>query len=290
MQDVTRGLRKSEANARGASEGDAVAEDARFGSVKDEQFGTRADGERRRATIALAELWRKVDIEFRRAVRADDVQHQAIRVHHEDGVAPDGETAVGIPFRAARSNQFGDQVTVAGEFHNSARRGAKVEQIVGSVHEGTKTTLARNRFARLPGLHQALTNGVGENFSGHWIEDVNEAIIADGYAQGVLDVRARAEMKLAKAVTVGKKNEDTVAEWISHVNGARAIQGDRLRMIHSVFLERKQWLAFESEFGDEGAAGISEENVSEGIRGDSRRLAELPGITSLRAPLADVGE
>src|ERR1700722_15178523 len=101
MQDVTRGLRKSEANARGASEGDAVAEDARFGSVKDEQFGTRADGERRRATIALAELWRKVDIEFRRAVRADDVQHQAIRVHHEDGVAPDGETAVGIPFRAA---------------------------------------------------------------------------------------------------------------------------------------------------------------------------------------------
>ena len=62
-------------------------------------------------------------------------------------------------------------------------------------------------------------------------------------------------MKFAEAVAVGKKNEDAVADGIGHVNGAGAIERDRLRMIHSVFLERKQWFAFVSEFGDEGAAG-----------------------------------
>src|ERR1700678_532299 len=263
LRNVTRELRKSE--------GDAVAEHARFGRIEDEQFGAGADGEGRRATVALTELRGEGDVEFRRAVGSDDVQHQAVGIHDEDGVAPDREAAIGIPFCTARGDQFGEQVAVAGQFHDPARRRAEIQKVVGSVH-------------------QALANGVGKYFSSNGIEDVDQAVVADRDAQLVLGVRARAEMKFAEAVAVGKKNEDAVADGIGHVNGAGAIERDRRRMIHSIFLERKQWFAFVSKFGDEGAAWVSEKNIAKRIGGDSGGLAQLTGITSLRAPLADVGE
>ena len=282
LRNVTRELRKSE--------GDAVAEHARFGRIEDEQFGAGADGQGRRATVALTELRGEVDVQFRRAVGADDVQHQAVDIHDEDGVAPNREAAIGIPFCTARGDEFAEQVAVAGQFHNPARRRAEIQKVVGSVHDGAEAALTRNSFARLPGLHQALANGVGKYFSSNGIEDVDKAVVADRDAQLVLGVRARAEMKFAEAVAVGKKNEDAVADGIGHVNGAGAIERDRRRMIHSIFLERKQWFAFVSKFGDEGAAWVGEKNIAKRIGGDSGGLAQLTGVTSLRAPLADVGE
>ncbi len=58
-------------------------------------------------------------------------------------------------------------------------------------------------------------------------------------------------------------------------------------MIQAVFLEGEQRLSFRRKFGNEGAAGIHDEYVAEGIRGDSGWLLQLAWPIACGAPLAD---
>src|SRR5580704_598370 len=80
----------------GMSEGDAIAQDARFRRVEDQQFSVGAGGQRRSLARGLAELGSKVYVRFSGAVGgASDVQHAPIGVHDKYAIVPDREACAG---------------------------------------------------------------------------------------------------------------------------------------------------------------------------------------------------
>src|ERR1700678_2651007 len=144
-----------------------------------------------------------------------------------------------------------------------------------------------NRLAGFPGLNQALADGEGENLSAGRIENVNLSVISDGDTERILYIRPGFKAQFAKAVAIGKKNENAGADWISHVDRSAVVQRDRLRMIHPVFLEREKRLSFIGEFGDEGTAGVDKEHIAQSISSDSGGLAQLTRPIPFYAPLTN---
>ena len=86
------------------SEGDAVAQDARFRRVEDQQFSMGADGQGRSFARGLAEFRSQIYVRFSGPIGgAGDVQPAPIRIHDENAIVPDREARPGIPGGAARA-------------------------------------------------------------------------------------------------------------------------------------------------------------------------------------------